>query len=115
MRCSSKNRFKVHRAASISVFALYLFGALAVNLFHRHGCGLTRSDPSGNGATSCDDQCRACKFLAGHSTTAATYGPALISSECTPLSQTGPGSAFLQCDEWAYSIIGRSPPSTTIS
>ncbi|KPK37582.1 MAG: hypothetical protein AMJ65_14240 [Phycisphaerae bacterium SG8_4] len=115
MACTSKNRFKVHRAASISVVALYLFAVLVVSLLHTNGCGLTRSGSAGNGATPREGQCPSCKFLAGHSSTAATYGPALAGVGCIPMTQIGPHSAVLQHDEWAYSIISRAPPSVTIS
>jgi hypothetical protein len=111
----SKKRFSAHKAASVAVVLLYMLVVSTISLFHNDGCELTRSDAANKDVIPRNDQCPACRFLAGHSSTGANYGPALVSAECPLISQFLPHLAVVHCDEWAYSITPRAPPSTSIS
>ena len=113
MHCLWKNRFSIHRAASIAVVLLYTFVVSAVDLFHNDKCQLAPSDTAHKDVIPKDDPCPACTFLAGHSSAGADYGPALVSAEYLVISLFMPRVIVVQQNEWAHSIASRAPPSTT--
>jgi hypothetical protein len=111
----SRKRVRLHKTASIAIFAAYLFVATSVDLFHteEHMFGDHHSDTANT--ISSNAPCPACTFLAGHNSTGASNGPALLNAEHLFVSQSLPHLAVVRCDEWVYSITPRAPPSTAIS
>ena len=115
MRAFSKNSFVIHKVTSVAVVLLYVFVVSPVSLFHDDGCELTPRDVAHKDVISRNDQCPACALLTGHSSTGANHGPALVRGGFLLASQFLAPVTVLQHNEWAYSIISRAPPSTTIS
>ena len=110
-----KNWFVINKVTSLAVVLLYVFVVSAVSLFHNDGCELKPSDVAHKDVISRNDPCPACAFLAGHSSTGANHGPALVRGGFLLASQFLAPVTVLQHNEWAYSIISRAPPSTAIS
>ena len=115
MHCLWKKRFSIHKAASVAVVLLYTFVVSAVDLFHNDKCQLVSSDTAHKDVIPKDDPCPACTFLAGHSSTGANYGPAVVSAEYLVISLFIPREMFVPPNEWAHSIVSRAPPSITLS
>jgi hypothetical protein len=115
MVCLWKKEFRIHRAASVAVVLLYTFVVSAVDLFHNEKCQLAPSDTAHKDVIPNGDQCPACTFLAGHSSTGADYEPAVISPEYLVISLFMPREMFVPQKEWAHSIASRAPPSTDFS
>ena len=111
----SKKRLSIHRTASVAVVLLYMLVVSAVDLFHDDECQLAPTGTAPTDVIPSSDQCPACMFLAGHSSTGADCEPALVSAKCLFISQFSPRVTVVQHNEWAYSIISRAPPSATIS
>jgi len=114
MSSSSEKKVRLHKTASIAIFAAYLFVATSVDLFHteEHMFGDQHSDTANT--ISSNAPCPACTFLAGHNSTGASNGPVLLNAERFFVSQSLPHLAVVHCDEWACSITPRAPPSTSI-
>ena len=115
MHCLWKNRFSIHKVASVAVILLYTFVVSAVDLFHTDKCQLAPSDTAHKDVIPKGDQCPACTFLAGHSSTGADYGPAVVIAEYLVISLFMPREMFVPRNEWKHSIVSRAPPSTTLS
>ena len=115
MSSSSEKKVRLHRTTAFAIFALYLFVATSVDLFHteEHMFG---DNHSGTANTIFSNTpCPACTFLAGHHSTGVSYAIAILNSERLFAPQSLPHLAVVHCDEWACSITPRAPPSTIIS
>lgn len=111
----SKKRVRLHQTASLAILAVYLAIATSVDLFHTEAY-LFGDQHSGTASSIFSDTpCPACAFLAGHHSAGVSYTPALLDAERLFTSQSLPPIAVICCNEWAYSIISRAPPSTAIS
>jgi len=115
MLCLWTKQLSIHKAASVAVVLLYTFVVSAVDLFHNDKCQLAPIDTAHKDVIPKDDACPACTFLAGHSSTGACYGPAVVSAEYLVISLFTPSEMFVPCNEWAHSVASRAPPSTTFS
>jgi len=104
----------VHKTMAVAVVLLYLLVASTIDLFHKDECQLAPTDTAHRHVIPNADQCPACTFLAGHSST-ASYGPAPVIIECLLISQFSPRIAVVQRNEWAYSITSRAPPFAPMS
>ena len=111
----SKKRVRLHRTTTFAIFAVYLAVTTLVDLFHTEDCVFGTLHSGTTNAISSNDACPACAFLAGHNSTGVSHNPALLNAERLFVSQFLPHLAVVRCDEWAYSIIPRAPPSTNIS
>lgn len=111
----SKKHVRLHKTASIAIFAVYLFVATLVDLFHTEDYTFGGNHSGTANSISSNDPCPACAFLAGHNSTGVSFAPVLLSAEHLFVSQSLPHLAVVHCDEWACSIIPRAPPSTAIS
>ena len=111
----SKKRVRLHKTASIAIFAAYLFVATSVDLFHteEHMFGDNHSDTANT--ISSNTPCPACTFLAGHHSAGVSYALAILNAERLFTSQSLPHLAVICCNDWACSIASRAPPSATIS
>ena len=111
----SKKRVRLHKTASIAIFAVYLFVATSVDLFHteENMFGDNHSDTANT--ISSNTPCPACTFLAGHHSAGVSYALAILNAERLFTSQSLPHLAVVRYDEWAYSITPRAPPSASIS
>jgi hypothetical protein len=110
----SRKRVRLHKTASIAIFAAYLVVATSVDLFHteEHMFG---DNHSGTANTiSSNTPCPACAFLAGHHSAGISYALSPLDAEHLFVSQFLTHLAIVHCDEWAYSIAPRAPPSTSI-
>ena len=115
MRGFSKKRFSIHKTASVAIVLLYMLVVSAVDLFHEDECHLAPTGTAPTDVVPSSDQCPACMFLAGHSSTGIGYGPALVSTECLLIPQFSPRATVVLNNEWGHSIISRAPPSAAIS
>ena len=111
----SKKWDRLHKTASIAIFAVYLFVATSVDLFHTEVYMSGDHHSSTANTISSKTPCPACTFLAGHHSTGASNGPALFNAERLFVSQFLTHLAVVRCVEWGYSITPRAPPSTNIS
>lgn len=111
----SKEGSTLHKTTAVAVVVLYVLVASTIDLFHKDECQLAPTDTGHKDAIPNADQCPACTFLAGHSSTGASYGPALLIAEWLLILQFSPRVTVVRRNEWAYSIISRAPPSATIS
>jgi len=111
----SKEGSTIHKTMAVLVVVLYVLVVSTIDLFHKDECQATPTDAAHKDGIPNADQCPACTFLAGHSSTGASHGPALVIAESLLISQFSPRVTVLQHNEWAYSIISRAPPSATIS
>jgi hypothetical protein len=111
----SKKQVRLHRTTTFAIFALYLFVATSVDLFHTEEHMLGDHHSGTANTISSNTPCPACTFLAGHHSTGVSYALALLHAERLFVSQFLPHLAVVHCDEWACSIIPRAPPSTNIS
>ena len=102
-------------ASVVAVVMLYALVASTVDLFHNEEHQFSTTDAAHADVIPAKDQCPACTFLAGHSSTGADYGPALTSFEFLLVSRFLPHSTAVVCNEWAFSVVSRAPPSTVIS
>ena len=111
----SREASTIHKTTAVSVVVLYVFVVSTIDLFHNDECQFAPTDTTHTHVIPNADQCPACAFLAGHSSTGASYGPALVIAKCPVISQFPPRVTVVQHNEWAYSIVSRAPPSTIIS
>ena len=111
----SKKRVRLHKKASLATFVVYLAITTSIDLFHTENCVFGVEHTSTTNSISSNDTCPACAFLAGHNSTGVSHSPALLNAERLFVSQFLPHFAIVHCDEWAYSIAPRAPPSTSIS
>ncbi len=111
----SKDGSTIHKTTAIAVVVLYVLVASTIDLFHTDECQATPTDAARKDGIPNAEQCPACKFLAGHSSTGASFGPELVVAQFILISQFSPRVTVVQHNEWAYSIISRAPPSATIS
>ena len=110
MACLSKKKVRVHQAASVAIFAVYLFITVSVDLFHTEEYEFYDRHSSAAHSIYSNAPCPACAFLAGHHSMGVSYAPALLNAELLCASQSLPPLAVICCHEWAYSIISRAPP-----
>lgn len=111
----SKKRVSLHKKASLAIFVVYLFVATSVDLFHTEEHMFGDHNSWTANTISSNTPCPACAFLAGHNSPGVSYAPVLLSAERLFAPQSLPLLAVVRCDEWAYSITPRAPPSTNIS
>lgn len=111
----SKKQFSVHKKISFAVVVVYMLITFTIELFHNEEFQSSSTNPNRNGPISDNDECPACKFLAGHKSTGSDYSPVLARAESLLSSQLPPIQTIYLCDEWASSIISRAPPSTAVS
>ena len=98
-----------------AVVVLYALVVSTVDLFHNEEHQFRNTDAAHTDVIPDNDQCPACTFLAGHSSTGTDYGPALTSFEFLLISRFSPNVTVVIRDEWAFSVVSRAPPSTVIS
>ena len=115
MSGSLLKRLRSHRTATVAVLVIYAFIASTVDLLHSEGCPLRRIDAVCTATISSNDECPACAFLAGHSSTGPDHGVALVGAESLLISQPVPRLMSVSQHEWASSVLSRAPPSTSIS
>ncbi len=115
MSGSSEKNVRLHRTTAFAIFAVYLAVATSVDLFHTEDCVFGALHLGATNGVSSNDSCPACAFLAGHNSTGVSYAPVLLIAERLFAPQFLPYLAVVHCDEWAYSITPRAPPSTAIS
>jgi hypothetical protein len=111
----SRKRVMLHKAASFTIFALYLVVTTSIDLFHSDDCVLNNRHPSKTDGIFSNDACPACTFLAGHHSNEVNQSPSLLTAERLFISKFLPCSSVVSCNGGACSIIARAPPSTTIS
>ena len=105
----SRDGLAIHKTTVILVVILYVIVASAVDLFHTGECQVTPTDTAHKHVIFNGDQCPACTFLAGHSSTGASHVPGLVIAECLLISQFSHCVAVVQHNEWD-SIASRAPP-----
>ena len=115
MSSSSEKKVRLHRTAAFAIFAVYLAVTTSVDLFHTENCVFGARHSGTTNSISSNDPCPACAFLAGHNSPGVSYAPVLLSAERLFAPQSLPHLTIVHCDEWAYSITPRAPPSTNIS
>lgn len=106
---------RLRRTISFAIFAVYLSVTTFADLLHTENCVLGMQHTSTTNDMSSNNQCPACKFLAGHNSTEVSKSPALLEAERLFISQFLLHSEIVQCNEWSCSITPRAPPSTSIS
>ena len=111
----SREGSAVHRATAVAIAILYVLVASTVDLFHKDECHLAPTGTTHTDVIPNADQCPACMFLAGHSSTGVGYGPASFIAECLLIPQFSPRATVVLNNEWGHSIISRAPPSAAIS
>jgi len=115
MSRSSKNQFKLHKTASLAIFAVYLIVSTSIELFHSEGCVFGVLHHGTTNGMSSNKPCPACMFLAGYNSTESNHSLTLVSTESPLISQFLPQLTVVNHDEWACSVMLRAPPSITIS
>ena len=115
MSSSSEKKARLHRTTAFAIFAVYLAVATSVDLFHTEDCVFGALHSGATNSVSSNDSCPACAFLAGHNSTGVSHAPALLGVERLFAPQSLPPLAVIRCNEWAYSIAPRAPPSIIIS
>jgi hypothetical protein len=111
----SKNRKRLHQAASIAIVAIYLFVTASVDLFHTEAYMFCDQHSGTDNSISSNSPCPACAFLAGHHSTGANHAPALLNIERLYATQSLPLLTIVCIHEWASSITSRAPPSITLT
>ena len=106
---------KTRQTISIVVIVLYLVITSAIGLFHNEGCLLGElNEDTTKGLSSCES-CPACMFSAGFNSTEVDHESPLLDAENPVICQPVGHFTFVDHHEWAYSILLRAPPSTSIS
>ena len=111
----SREGSTARRATVVVVVVLYALVASTADLFHNDEYQFKTTDAAHTDVIPANDQCPACTFLAGHSSTGADYGPALTSFEYLLISRFSPNVTVAIRDEWTFSVVSRAPPSKVIS
>ena len=97
------------------MLAVYLVVFTSIDLFHSENCMFGVEHAGTADATSCNEPCPACKFLADYNSIEANHGSILVSTESPLISQFLPQLTIVNHYEWACSVMLRAPPSITIS
>lgn len=111
----SKDGSTIHKTTAIAVVVLYVFVASTIDLFHTDKCQLAPTDATNTDVIFNAVPCPACTFLAGHSSTGASFGLALVVAQFLLISQFSPRVTVVLHNEWGHSIVSLGPPSETIS
>jgi hypothetical protein len=111
----SKKRLRLHRAASLAIFVLYLVITTSIDLFHSENCVFNTRHASDTDSIFSNAPCPACTFLAGHNSTRVSQGPVLFNAERLFISQFLSHSEVVHYDDWACTFTSRAPPTTAIS
>ena len=109
----SKKQFRLHRAASTVLLAVYLLVTTSVDLFHNEDCMFGAVQPTN--VICHNDSCPACRFLDSSNSAELDFNPYLVITTSQVISQPLPHLMVVNYDEWSCSIIPRAPPSITIS
>jgi len=115
MRGFSKKRFSLHKTISVVVVVLYIFLNSTIELLHNEEQQSIPSNTERSVPVTEDNECPACKFLAGHSSIKIDFSLTFINTECLFVSQFFHPVTVPHNYEWYSSIISRAPPSSNIS
>lgn len=110
-----RKQVKARQSISVVVIVLYLMIISAIGLFHNEGCLFGASNEDTTKGSSSGKSCPACKFSADFNSTEVNHGLLQLTAEAPIICQTKQLPTIPDHHEWAYSILLRAPPSTSIS
>ncbi len=110
-----RKQVKTRQTISVVIIVLYLVITSAIGLFHNEGCFLGASNEDTTKGSSSGKSCPACKFSADFNSTEVNPGLLQLTAEAPIICQTKQLPTIPDHHEWAYSILLRAPPSTSIS